>query len=93
MSRVDRLQTEAGSDSARGRAVDDGPPPLEGQVAGFWTAGESLGRVCVDVAPPVRPLELLEKLGPSPFERGGFPVVGFLATTYEKVTRYAVERG
>ena len=34
----------------------------------------------------------LEQLGPSPFARGGFPLIGFLATTYDKVGRYALER-
>lgn len=31
--------------------------------------------------------DILKRLGPSPFERGGFPLVGFLATVYEKVGR------
>ena len=49
--------------------------------------------ITIKVEPPDRPLTLLERLGPSPFERGGFPVIGFLATTYDKVSRYALERG
>ena len=36
--------------------------------------------------------DILKKLGPSPFERGGFPLVGFLATVYEKVGRDARAR-
>ncbi|MCC7290823.1 MAG: hypothetical protein IT449_02035 [Phycisphaerales bacterium] len=36
--------------------------------------------------------DILRKLGPSPFERGGFPLVGFLATVYEKVGRDARTR-
>jgi len=63
------------------------------QAVRFWEAGEGLESLSVRVGPPERPLELLEMLGPSPFERGGFPVVGFLATTYEKVSRFALDRG
>ena len=68
-------------------------PPIEDVVDRFWEAGPELETVEVRVAAPEHPLELLEKLGPSPFERGGFPLIGFLATTYEKVSRYALERG
>lgn len=58
----------------------------------FWSVGPEFGSVTVSVVPPESPLALLERLGPSPFERGGFPVVGFLATTYDKVSRYALTR-
>lgn len=68
-------------------------PPLEEQVDRFWETGPEFDEVTVNVEPPERPLALLEQLGPSPFERGGFPVIGFLATTYDKVSRYALERG
>ena len=67
--------------------------PFETQLASFWSAGPDLEAVPINIAPPDRPLAILEKLGPSPFERGAFPVVGFLATTYEKVSRYALDRG
>jgi uncharacterized Zn finger protein len=67
-------------------------PPLEEMVDRFWETGPEFDEVIVHVEPPVRPLALLEQLGPSPFERGGFPVIGFLATTYDKVSRYALER-
>lgn len=68
-------------------------PPLEEVVDRFWETGPEFDEVTVRVEPPERPLALLEQLGPSPFERGGFPVIGFLATTYDKVSRYALERG
>ncbi|MFQ5414931.1 MAG: hypothetical protein ACE5E6_10780 [Phycisphaerae bacterium] len=67
-------------------------PPLEDQLASFWDAGPELDTVDVHIAPPDTPLEMLERLGPSPFERGGFPLIGFLATTYDKVSRSALER-
>jgi len=68
-------------------------PPLEEVLDRFWEAGHELDAMEIRIAPPDRPLAILEQLGPSPFERGGFPLVGFLATTYEKVSRYALERG
>jgi len=59
----------------------------------FWRCGVDLEDVPIRIGPPATPLEILETLGPSPFERTGFPLMGFLATTYEKVSRYAQERG
>jgi hypothetical protein len=67
-------------------------PPIDETAHQFWNAGEGFASVAVRVVPPAKPLELLEKLGPSPFERGEFPLVGFLATTYEKVSRFALSR-
>ena len=67
-------------------------PPVHAELARFWELGPEFGRVTVAVEPPQRPLALLERLGPSPFPRGGFPLIGFLATTYDKVSRYALER-
>jgi len=58
----------------------------------FWSVGPGFEEIEVRIEPPEKPLELLGKLGPSPFERGGFPVIGFLATTYDKVSRFALER-
>ena len=67
-------------------------PPLAECLDGFWDAGPELESVRARIEPPGTPLALLERLGPSPFERGGFPLIGFLATTYDKVSRYALER-
>ena len=68
-------------------------PPVEEVIDRFWEVGPELDSVRIRIEPPARPLALLEQLGPSPFERGGFPGIGFLATTYDKVSRYALERG
>lgn len=71
------------------------PPPIEACVGRFWECGPGFDDVTASLegsrlaAPGPT---VLERLGPSPFERGGFPVIGFLATTYEKVSRYAGER-
>ncbi len=67
-------------------------PPLEEVIGQFWNRGPDFASVEVCVEPPAQPLAILEQLGPSPFERGSFPLIGFLATTYEKVSRYALDR-
>ena len=67
-------------------------PPVEELIERFWETGPEFDAVRIDIAGPGQPLALLEELGPSPFARGGFPVIGFLATTYDKVSRYALER-
>ncbi len=67
-------------------------PPIEELIDRFWEHDPRLDTVKIRLEPPEKPLFLLEKLGPSPFERGGFPLIGFLATTYEKVGRYALQR-
>jgi len=68
-------------------------PPVEEVIERFWEAGPELESVEIEIAPPDEALAILEQLGPSPFERGGFPLIGFLATTYDRVSRYAQERG
>ena len=65
---------------------------IEEPLDRFWNVGPEFASVAVSIEPPEAPLALLERLGPSPFERGGFPVIGFLATTYDKVSRYALTR-
>ena len=67
-------------------------PPVEEVIDRFWESGPELDTVEVRIEPPETPLALLDQLGPSPFPRGGFPLVGFLATTYDKVSRYALAR-
>lgn len=67
--------------------------PIEDMLDRFWQAGPSLEDVQIVLEPPERSLALLEQLGPSPFERKGFPLIGFLATTYDRVSRYALDRG
>ncbi|MCH8242198.1 MAG: hypothetical protein IH897_06265 [Planctomycetes bacterium] len=65
---------------------------VEDNLERFWRAGEELDEVEVLIEPSESPLELLEQLGTSPFERGSFPLIGFLATTYDKVSRDALDR-
>ena len=68
-------------------------PPLEEVLDGFWRTGPEFDSLTSRHVPPEKPLAILEQLGPSPFERGGFPLIGFLATTYDKVSRYALRGG
>ncbi|MCH9003472.1 MAG: hypothetical protein IIC02_12945 [Planctomycetes bacterium] len=65
---------------------------VEDNLERFWRAGEELDEVEILIEPSESPLELLEQLGTSPFERGSFPLIGFLATTYDKVSRDALDR-
>ncbi len=67
-------------------------PPVDQLIERFWETGSEFESVRIRIESPERTLALLEQLGPSPFERGGFPVIGFLATTYDKVSRHALER-
>ncbi len=67
-------------------------PPPANLLDRFARTGPEFDTVKVKIEPPDASLALLEQLGPSPFPRGGFPLVGFLATTYDRVSRYALER-
>jgi len=65
---------------------------LEEDLSHFWNAGPEFDSIKIKTEEPPQPLALLKRLGPSPFPGGGFPLIGFLATTYDKVSRYAMER-
>ena len=93
MGQTDDTSNDAAPGSHVVRAEHLTSPPLEEVLDRFWDVGADFETIEVRVEPPQKPLELLEQLGPSPFARGTFPVIGFLATTYEKVSRYALERG
>jgi hypothetical protein len=67
-------------------------PPIEELLDRFWETGPDFEKVEVRIAPPDAPLEILKQLGPSPFERGGFPLIGFLASTYDRISQYTLER-
>ena len=90
-------------DTERPSSETQRPPPappgeaeradqLEADLDRFWRTGEEFDEVEILIEPAETPLELLEQLGTSPFERGGFPLIGFLATTYDKVSRDALDR-
>lgn len=58
----------------------------------FWRSKPDLDAVEPKIEPPDAPYELLKALGQSPFPPGRFPVIGLLATVYEKVGRCALEQ-
>lgn len=64
-------------------------PPIEECIDRFWRVGPAFETGMDAASTPRSQPSVLEQLGPSPFPRGGFPVVGFLATTYERVSAFA----
>jgi hypothetical protein len=50
----------------------------------FYKCGEGIDALD-ELAGHEPPKSALEQLGPSPFPRSGFPLLGFLATLYEHV--------
>ena len=67
-------------------------PPIEEMLDRFFDPGPEFATVEVDRSEPETHLEILEQLGASPFPRGDFPLIGFLASTYDRVSRYALDR-
>jgi hypothetical protein len=51
--------------------------------ASFWGLPEEFAALAAHIPPGGS--EVLEKLGPPPFPRTGFPFVGFLATVYDHI--------
>ena len=79
-------QSQAPDSSARdSEALRDQPPahlPTDPRV--FWNAGagpSDFDAKLIDPAPAA-----LESLGPPPFPKGRFPLIGFLATVYDHVS-------
>ena len=59
------------------------PPGLPADPSKFWTAGADLSSL--SELPKLDATPALKRLGPLPFPRSGFPLMGFLATLYEHV--------
>lgn len=62
------------------------PPGLPTDAAKFWTAGADLAALAE--LPKLDDTPALKRLGPLPFPRSGFPLMGFLATLYEHVVNH-----
>jgi len=65
------------------------PPDLPTDPAAFYRTG--------DEAPALDSLNIsetsaLEILGPSPFPKSGFPLLGFLESVYEHLATHAAQR-
>ena len=63
------------------------PQSLPAVPAAFWSAAVNLD--AVEPCPEAPSTPVLPRLGPPPFPRGGFPLLGFLATVYEHVAKSA----
>jgi len=65
------------------------PPPVDlpSDALSFYLVGGDFGSLLSPPEVSVRPA--LARLGPPPFPRGGFPLLGFLSTLYEHVAQSA----
>ena len=59
------------------------PPLLPANPAEFFRAGPGIDALESAASSDQRPA--LERLGPTPFRKSKFPLLGFLATVYEHV--------
>ncbi|MFQ5489848.1 MAG: hypothetical protein ACE5GE_03920 [Phycisphaerae bacterium] len=66
--------------------------PLDECLDSFWTFGLTEDALPEIAAPSGEAYDILKRLGPSPFEPGSFPLIGFLASAYDRVSRFADER-
>ena len=93
VSSVDAIQHADRPDSPPLDPVSQtGAMSTSDEVARFWSCGPVLDDVEIKIELPDHPPELLSKLGSSPFERGGFPLLGFLDSVYNRVAQHAVDR-
>jgi hypothetical protein len=59
------------------------PEELEEDLDAFFRAGADVA--VLDAPATSEPAPVLERLGPPPFRKSNFPLLGFLATVYEQV--------
>ncbi|MCG8405260.1 MAG: hypothetical protein MI923_08700 [Phycisphaerales bacterium] len=69
--------------SSRSDALQDDPAI---DVERFWSTAQSLDEIGLPPNPETTPA--LKRLGPPPFVRSRFPLMGFLATVYEHITTH-----
>ena len=79
-------------DYALYRHLHTDPAPLEECLGSFWAAGIPQADMPEIHPPGAEPYEILKRLGPSPFAGGGFPLIGFFASAYDRVSRFARQR-
>lgn len=63
------------------------PPHLPTDAAAFFGAGPDL-ELLVAVPLPEQAQHVLEQLGPPPFRKTTFPMMGFLSSVYEHVATH-----
>ena len=67
------------------------PPHLPPTPEDFFRAGPDVD-LLISVAPPEPAKHVLEQLGPPPFRKTAFPMMGFLASVYEHVAAHVSGR-
>jgi hypothetical protein len=67
------------------------PPQLPTDPAAFFRAGADIDLLSAVV--PVTGKHVLEQLGPPPFRKTTFPMMGFLASFYEHVAAHVSAKG
>ena len=68
-----------------------GPPgDLPVQPQHFWSCAVEPERI--DPPPESVTPPAIKRLGPPPLPRGGFPLMGFLATVYDHIADYAAKQ-
>jgi hypothetical protein len=65
-------------------------PDLPRDADAFFRAGPDIELLSVVPAPAAK--HVLEQLGPPPFRKTSFPMMGFLATFYEHVAAHVAGR-
>ena len=71
--------------------IQQPPPYLPSDAANFFRAGPDLD-LLNSVPPPQPGQHVLEQLGPPPFRKTSFPMMGFLASMYEQVAAHVAGR-
>jgi hypothetical protein len=78
----------ADSASVTTKHLPEGPPAvLPVEADRFWAPPANLD--VVEMPIDAESIPALRRLGPLPFPRGGFPLMGFLATVYDHVADHA----
>lgn len=70
--------------------ISQPPTALPTDPAEFYRAGPDIDLLTVDPAPAAK--HVLEQLGPPPFRKTSFPMMGFLATFYEHVAAHVAQK-
>jgi len=78
----------ADSMNAETETLAAGPPTeLPADADLFWAPPADLDTL--ERPPESESIPALQRLGPLPFPRGGFPLMGFLATVYDHIADHA----
>lgn len=83
----------SGKDYSIYRFIHTPDPRLEDCLDWFWSPAVPLEDLPQMPPLPEESHEILKRLGPSPFAGSSFPLIGFFATAYERVSRFTRERG